>query len=419
MKKVIALTLCTLVAGVSFGQKQEKDKGVYKEYDRNSSYYVNSILKGINDYEKPAKKKKISRRLRIDFSGRNLPTDPSAYKQSWHNNPVSQGNTGTCWCFSTTSFYESEVKRIAGKEVKLAEMYTVYWEYIERAKYFVEKRGKMHLGEGSETNAVARMMSMYGIVPHSEYTGLKAGQKFHSHAKMFDELDAYLKSVKEQNAWNEAEVVATTKAILNHYIGTPPGEFTVDGKTYTPKSYMSDYLQLKTGDYVNLMSLKKSPYYEDAEYKVPDNWWHSSNYKNIPLNDFVNTIKQSIKDGYTISIGGDVSEVGFDSQEQVAVVPTFDIPSEYIDENARQMRFNNKSTTDDHAMHMVGYQDREDGTWFLIKDSGSGSRNCGEGCKKFGYYFFHEDYVKLKMMTVTLHKDAVKKLQKKFKETNP
>ena len=44
--------------------------------------------------------------------------------------------------------------------------------------------------------------------------------------------------------------------------------------------------------------------------------------------------------------------------------------------------------------------------WFLIKDSGSGSRN-----GKFqGYYFYHEDYVKLKMMTFTIHKNAVKEI---------
>ena len=31
------------------------------------------------------------------------------------NEPISQGNTGTC-CFSTTSFYESEIKRILKKQ---------------------------------------------------------------------------------------------------------------------------------------------------------------------------------------------------------------------------------------------------------------------------------------------------------------
>jgi bleomycin hydrolase len=42
--------------------------------------------------------------------------------------------------------------------------------------------------------------------------------------------------------------------------------------------------------------------------------------------------------------------------------------------------------------------------WYLIKDSGSSARD-----GKFkGYYFFQEDYVKLKIMDFMIHKDAVK-----------
>jgi len=49
-------------------------------------------------------------------------------------------------------------------------------------------------------------------------------------------------------------------------------------------------------------------------------------------------------------------------------------------------------------------------SWYLIKDSGSGSRN-GENK---GYYFYHEDYVKLKIMTFTVHKDAARDILKKM-----
>lgn len=412
MKRILfTFSAVCLVAGAF---AQEKDKGTFVE--SKPGYYQNNILKGISDFDNSQKEHKPYYSYKMDLSGRDLPTDPKDYKSVWHNNPVSQGNTGTCWCYSTTSFYESEVKRQSGKEVKLAEMYTVYWEYVERAKYFVKKRGDMHLGEGSETNAVARMMDMYGAVPLKDYTGLKKGQKFHTHAAMFDELNAYLQGVKKANAWDEATVVATTRSILDHHMGAVPEKVTVDGKEMTPKQYLNDYLKMNMSEYVNFMSLKKTPYWNHAEYKVPDNWWHSGDYKNIPLDDYMEAIKGAIKDGYTISIGGDVSEAGFISQSNVALVPSFDIPSDYINEDARYFRFANRSTTDDHAMHMVGWKEVDGDTWFMIKDSGSGSRNCGEGCKSFGYYFFHEDYVKLKMMTITVHQDAVKKYVSKMKD---
>jgi bleomycin hydrolase len=116
-----------------------------------------------------------------------------------------------------------------------------------------------------------------------------------------------------------------------------------------------------------------------------------------------------------LAIGGDVSEAGFLRSTQVAMIPQFDIPSEYIDEYARQFRFSNKTTTDDHGMHLIGYTEKDGVTWFLVKDSSSGSRNNDEQAPEFGYYFFHEDYFKLKMMDFTVHKDAVKKILKKFK----
>lgn len=411
MKKLIILSSFISCASLAFAQNV--DKGTFIEVK--PGYYQNSILKGISDFETEKKEEKHSV-FKIDLEGKNLPTDPEKYKQIWHTNPISQGNTGTCWCFSTTSFYESEIKRLSGKEIKLSEMFTVYWEYVERAKYFVETRGKMTLGEGSQTMAVARMMKKYGAVPAADYTGMKSGQKFHTHAKMYDELEAYLKGVAMRNDWNEATVVSTVRSILDFHMGPVPTKIKFENKEYAPLDFSKTVLKINPDDYVDFMSLMTAPYWEKAEYVVPDNWWHAKDFINIPLDDYMNVIKMAIKNGYGISIGGDVSEAGFQSWKQVAVIPTFDIPSEYIDENARTFRFLNNSTTDDHAMHLVGYYEVDGKTWYLIKDSGAGSRNCGEGCKSFGYYFMHEDFIKLKMMTFTIHKDAVKDILAKIKK---
>jgi bleomycin hydrolase len=391
---------------------QQKDKATFIE--RKPGYYQNSILKGISDdQEKERPEPKMEKSFKIDLTGVDLPTDITKYTTVWHNNPVSQGNTSTCWCFATTSYYESEVKRITGKEIKLSEIYTVYWEYVERAKYFVANRGNMSFGEGSETMAVGQRMKKYGAVPLSVYSGMMPGKTVYTHEKMFAELDGYLKSVKERNAWNEDEVVKTVRSILDYHIGKVPEKFTYEGKEYTPVDFVKNVMKINPDDYVDLMSLKTEDYWKRAEYKVEDNWWKSKDYLNVPLDDFMGVIKNAIKNGYSIAIGGDVSEPGFETNKQVAVVPNFDIPSDYINEDARAMRFLNHSTTDDHAMHIVGYTEKEGKTWYLVKDSGAGSRNCGVGCKSFGYYFFHEDYVKLKIMTFTVHKDAAKEILKK------
>lgn len=410
MKFFITLFAAAILLSSSFqifAQNERHDKGVFKPY---KNEFYKKIKESIKEFNTPAKKEK--KYFRMDFTGMDLPKSIHEFSTYWYNPPISQGNTGTCWDFSTTSFFESEVYRIYRKEIKLSEMHTAYWEYVEKARRFIRERGNSEFGQGSEANAVPRIWRMYGVVPEEVYTGLLPGQEYHDHSKMFREMKSYLNGLKETNAWNEDEAISTIKSILNHYMGEPPAEFTVDGKTYTPKQYLKDVVKLNLDDYVDILSLKAKPYYEQVEYEVPDNWWHSDVYYNIPLDDFMSVIKNAIRNGYTLAIGGDVSEAGYDAEHDVAMVPTFDIPSEYIDDNARQFRFSNHTTTDDHGIHLVGYMTKDGKDWYLIKDSGSGSRNGNN----IGFYFYNEDYVKLKIMDFMVHKDAVKDLLEKFKK---
>ena len=401
MKKEFSLSVLMLLIAVSvFGQKI-KDKGVFTTY---KNYFYESVLKALDGGGTVERKT-----FKANPEGLNFPTNVKEFTAAWHNKPISQGRTGTCWDFSTISFIESDVFRLTGKKVKLSEMYIAYYEYIAKAEEFIKTKGKSTLGEGSEGNAVTRQMKRHGIIPAEVYSGNV--KEFPDHKEMFKEINALLQDHKKRNSWNKDLIISKLKAILNTYMGAPPAMFDYLGKRYTALSFMKEYLKLNPDDYIEIMSLMEKPYYQFVEYEVPDNYWHSKDYFNVPLDVFMNTIKKAVKNGYTLSIGGDVSEAGYLPEMDVAYVPTFDIPSEYIDESARQFRFSNRSTTDDHGIHLVGYKIDKDGKWwFLIKDSGSSSRNG----KNKGYSFYHEDYVKLKMMGFTVHKSAVKELMKKI-----
>lgn len=401
MRNIIGLLLLTVSTSIA------QDKGKFEIY---SNPFYGKIISESNQYLEQEKEEEKS--FKMNFDGKEIPKKIEDFIIIPSEEPISQGNTGTCWCFSTTSFYESEILRITGNKINLSELYTVYFEYIEKARRYVKTRGETHLGEGSETNAVQRMMKIYGIVTSEAYEGKPSDQPYYNHAKMFGEIKSYLQNCKETNFWDEKTILGNIKAILDHYMGAPPKSFNYKGKIYTPKKFLKNITKIKPDDYIDFMSLMQKPYWSKEEYKVPDNWWRSEEYYNIPLNDFMSTIKNAIKDGYSMAIGGDVSESGYSSTYDVAMIPSYDIPSDYIDEHARQFRFSNGTTTDDHAIHLIGYKiDNNDDWWFLIKDSGSGSRN-----GRFpGYYFYHEDFIKLKMMTFTIHKDAVRETLKKMK----
>jgi bleomycin hydrolase len=405
-KKIIfCLFLIFICSGWASAQPARRDKAVFVESKNEFWDSLSTSLDKFYKKDAPAKK-----RLLVDFSAFNPPKTIDEFKQEWHNKPIAQANSGMCWCFSTTSYFESEIFRLTKRQVKLSELYTVYWEYVEKARGYVQARGEQSFGQGSESNALQRIWKKYGIVPADAYTGLLNGQPFHDHTKLFAELEAYLKSVKAANAWDEDAVEKTVKSILNHYIGEPPAEITVDGKKMTPKEYLAKVLKFNVDEYVDLLSLSDRPVYAWSEYDVEDNWWHSKEYFNLPLDVYMQTIKKLIRSGYTIEIGGDVSEPGIEGHVGIAVVPTFDIPPEYIDESARILRYKNGATGDDHGIHLVGYAEKEGKDWYLIKDSGSGSRNNSHS----GYYFYHEDFVKLKMLSIMVPRSAIPEIAAKM-----
>ncbi len=398
----IAVSLVFLIQGQA---QVQKDKATFKEYK--PGYYENVILKEIN--KKPAYTE-ARKSFKVDVQDIKFPNDTALYTKYWHTPAVSQGNTGTCWAFGSVSMMESEVYRQHKIRADLSEMFVVYCDYLERAKDFVKTRGETYYEEGSESNALVRMMNMYGMVPYAAYSGLLPGQKVYDHSAMIGEMKTYLAEVKKNNAWNEDEVVKNIKTIMNAYMGEPPASFKYEGKTYMPKTFVSDYLKIIPGDYFSFMSTLSVKFNQKSELVEPDNWWHSKDYYNVCMDDFFLIITDALKSGYTICLCGDVSEPGIDYNTQTFMVPTFDIPSDFIDDNARQVRLNNETTTDDHCMEIVGYCIYENKYWFLLKDSGAGAF----GVKQTGYRFMNEDFVKLKMMNLLLYKYAAKKVLDKI-----
>jgi bleomycin hydrolase len=379
-----------------------QEEVIYRE--RMNGFYQESIIPAISAFQIFGAKTEREKILSCDFTGLDFPGDVSDFNSQWHNKPLSQGATGTCWCFATISFLESEIHRQTGLQVKLSEMYIVYWEYVARARYYVEHRGDMYFGQGSESNAVIRVMKEHGLVPAGQYAGMQEGQRVHDHGGLEKEIGGYFHFIKENNLWDGEDVVSNVRCILDHYLGTPPDEVIVEGNKISPLAYMRDIAGLNPDDYFSFMSTKSMNYNQKGELVEPDNWWHSDDYYNIPLTDFSGLFLTALEKGYTLSICGDVSEPGYDPRAEVGIIPSFDIPKEYINEDAREFRLYNGSTTDDHCIHVIGYKIHNGDLWYLIKDSGAGGF---DGPNK-GYRFIREDYVKLKMIALLTHKYAAR-----------
>lgn len=400
-KLIVAILLLVVVIPLA----AQPDKAVFKPYQ--PGYYQNVIMKSMGKEMPDMSGRKF---FRASFEGIIIPNDTNKYERCVYLPPVQQGMTGTCWCYATTSFMESEILRVTGKKVKLSEMYTVYWEYVDRAADFVQLRGN-YFAEGSEASSIPIVWNKYGIVPLEAFPGKPAAQAFHIHREMVEIMSAYLDSIKTANAWNESEVIKGIRAILDKHMGAIPEKFTYEGKSYTPQTFLKEVVKLNLNDYYNFMSTKSANYMEKSELVEADNWRHYKEYYNLTCQDFTNTLVEALKKKYSVCICGDISEPGIDAFNEGAYIPSFDVPQEYINDDSRELRLQNGSTTDDHCMHAVGWYFDGKHYWFLFKDSNAGAY---DGPNK-GYRFFRDDFVKLKMMNLMIHKDGAPILDKIIK----
>lgn len=348
--------------------------------------------------------------LRAVFTDVQKPASPAEFKPAFHFPPVQQFNTGNCWSFSASSFFESEIERLSGRKIKLSEMYTVYYEYIEKARRFVRQRGDSFFNCGSEGNVILLIWPRYGVVPAEAYRGTLDPDGRYCDGPLVTEMKGYLDYVKEHDLWDEELVVSTLRLILDKHMGRPPERFTYQGAEMTPLQFLTDVLRLKLDDYVCLMSTMATPFHTYGEYKVSANWWHSVDYYNVPLDEFYGVIQQAVRQGGTVKLNGDISEPGLSGQDGLAIIPSCDIPRQYIDQAARELRIYNKTTDDDHDVHLVGMTRVGDCDWFLIKDSMAAAQ---WGPFK-GYMFYRDDYVRLKMLTYMVHVDAVRAVSPDF-----
>jgi len=334
----------------------------------------------------------------------------------------SQGKTGTCWSFSTSSFLESEIYRLTKKNINISEMYSVRATYPKKAWNYVMRQGKTQFSEGGLSHDVMNAIKTDGLVPESAFTGLFGKQIVYNHhaivPAMKAVLDAYIKNdihSKHPN-WKIA-----TDSILNKEIGKKITTFTYNGTQYTPMSFLK-MTKINPADYVTLTSYTHKPYYSSFILNIPDNFSNGSFY-NVPLEDLTKIIDLALKRGFSLALDIDVSEKTFSAKNGIAFLPKKETDIEKgmtkivkeikVTPSIRQKEFENYNTTDDHLMHIIGLlKDQKGNLYYNVKNSwGNNSQRIGNN----GYVNISENFVKMKAISILVHKDALsKKLKKKL-----
>ena len=349
-----------------------------------------------------------------------------------------QNRSSTCWAFSTLGFLESEVLREKGKVVDFSEMYVVSKTMIDRATYCVRLYNEPHFAPGGSAYDVIYCMEHYGLVPQEAMPGIRYGWTKNDTLPVHSELDhvasGYLKGLnglkRISPVWKEG-----LQAVYDTYLGKCPEEFTYEGKTYTPKSFVKE-LGLKADDYVSFTSYTHHPFYEKFALEVPDNWRMDQMY-NIPIDELIAVIDNAIAKGYTLAWGADVSEDGF-TRKGIGVMPDADngaeitgsdmahwlglkadqrkdeltkrpLPEVEVTQQMRQDAYDRWETTDDHGMQIFGIAHDQNGKkYYMVKNSWGTARSDYKGI-----WYVSEAFMRYKTNDILVHKDALPKDIKK------
>src|SRR5574344_299613 len=312
-----------------------------------------------------------------------------------------QSRSGTCWNYSTLSFFESEILKKTGKTYDLCESFVANKTYMDRAIQVVRLHGDCQFSQGGSSYDPLYCMENYGICPEDAMPapGTLYGDSLNNFNEFFGQLEPYVKAIAKSDAQKiSSQWKVGLQGILDAYLGKCPEKFTYQGKEYTPKSFMAS-LGLNLDDYVSITSYTHHPFYTRFAVEVQDNWRNPLSY-NVPMEDMMRIIDNAIDEGYTIAWGGDVSEDGFtrkglgiaydnkkvqglagsDAARWLKLTKTeksekFDslgitAPEVVPTQKMRQERFDNWQLTDDHGMQIFGLAKDQNGKeYYMVKNS--------------------------------------------------
>ena len=302
-------------------------------------------------------------------------------------NPITtikdQNRSGTCWDYSTLSFFEAEILKATGKKYTLCEAFVANKTYMERAIQVVRYHGDCQFAQGGSAEDVLQTLKTYGM-----------------------------------------------QGILDAYLGKCPEKFTYEGKEYTPKSFMAS-LGINLDDYVSITSYTHHPFYTAFPVEVQDNWRFPLSY-NVPMDEMMQIIDNAIENGYTVAWGGDVSEPGFtrkglayavddkktqslqgsDMAKWLKMTATkkrdiidslgVSVPEIVPTQEMRQERFDNWELTDDHGMHIFGVAKDQNGKeYYMVQNS------WGETGDYKGIWYMTKAFIAANTMDFLINKNAI------------
>ena len=407
----------------------------------------------------PASKAAQARAARVHEIGlRKAAVDPafvrrhrSTYSVQVPKTPIGdQEHSGRCWAYAWTKTLQTMAKAQGCTQPDVLSAAFINYHALRALAYGEIDRavrdgahpehglayldGDM-LGEGGYSHWANAIVKKYGIVPEEKLSSATFDSRWSD--IMQNQLHRLVTAAYRDIDKTSTGANAKRRAIADKYkqkvdqaldtmIGAPPRQFTIHGKTYTPKTYLRDYLKLAENDlqFVNLSN--------DPGRAFNRRYRESYAGKGIPANETYNVsidvIQRAVRKTVRAGIAPNVAvNVDWDNPHRVAnrhddaspqngimsvaafkyekLVPTVKL--------SKRDRMGANVSLSNHMMAITGYEPAKPGKQARYQIDNSH----GKGSFRQGRLDMYDDFFKQYVEEVTVPRSALPKgLLKKLDE---
>ncbi|MHC4989720.1 MAG: C1 family peptidase [Planctomycetota bacterium] len=263
---------------------------------------------------------------------------------------TNQKKSGRCWMFAGLNLFRpGAMERMNLKEFEFSQNYTLFWDKLERANYFLEAiietadrpvddrtvafLLERPLDDGGQWNMFVNVVSKHGLVPKSVMPETDSSSntgkmnaillyQLRNGARTLRELRASGAPMEAARAAKQ-DVLGIIHRILCIHLGTPPDSFDWqwndkdkafhrDGRM-TPREFAEKYVTLPIDEYVCLVHdpRESSPFNRTFTVQYLGNVVGGEivTYVNVPMDLMKSIARRAIVDGEPVWFGCDVGKM--------------------------------------------------------------------------------------------------------------
>ncbi|PUU88403.1 MAG: bleomycin hydrolase, partial [Halanaerobium sp.] len=399
--------------------KLDKFKKKFKARE-NSEIIANAVIKnGIND---TALNNESVKKMHYDFS-----------EEIDVGKVTNQEKSGRCWMFAALNnirYSISKDLKIKDHDFELSQAYTMFWDKLEKANYFLENiistveldidsRRVMWLlneptNDGGQWDMFTALIEKYGIVPkyvmpesyhssNSHYLNKILSLKLRDLAQTLRK-DFKLGADKESLREEKEDMLAEIYSILAYFLGEPPQNFDFeyrnkDGEFYrdselTPQEFYNKYSKVKMTDYVSIINAPTADKPFDQTYTVEFlgnvKEGQQIHYLNLPIEKLIAYTKEQLKDGEPVWFGCDVGQW---SDRELGIMDTklFNygdvLDTKFSLDKGQRLQYGESILTHAMAFTGVNLKDDEPLSWKV-------QNSWGEKVGENGFFIMSNDWFK-------------------------